>query len=335
LYRYTLATNAATAAEEEKEGEGNRSGNGGGDGKQQLVDPTTAALCRALGAIDRREGGAGDPGAVNPESAAALEAYAQWAERDGTFGERVEVQAAADVLGRAIHIHCLVPAGPQGTAKQHAAAAGGDGGGGVDAGEGDRGRERLVNIEVEVFEPTGVKRSAGLKGGVHIRHEPSEYRYVALVLNAPNIQNMLNQAPLGFTCSTKRFKQDNCIPQSTAVPEYMTSSQLGLRKMAQRALMADIKRDDMNSCQAERRMREIRDKTMAFAEFMQEGGLRMMPGGGSFGSAAVAIEAKHHKMTRRQLKIERKEIASQQINREDGATALENIQTGTIGLSTQ
>ena len=56
--------------------------------------------------------------------------------------------------------------------------------------------------------------------------------------------------------------------------------------------------------------------------------------GGSFGSAAVAIEAKHHKMTRRQLKIERKEIASQQINREDGATALEYIQTGTISMST-
>ncbi len=91
----------------------------------------------------------------------------------------------------------------------------------------------------------------------------------------------------------------------------------------------------MNSCHAERRISEIRDKTMAFAEFMQEGGLRVMPGGGSFGSAAVAIEAKHHKMTRRQLKIERKEIASQQINKEDGSTALENIQTGTIGLSTQ
>ena len=99
--------------------------------------------------------------------------------------------------------------------------------------------------------------------------------------------------------------------------------------------MADIKRDDMSSKQAERRMREIRDKTIAFAEFMQEGGLRVMPGGGSFGSAAVAIEAKHHKMTRRQLKIERKEIASQQINKEDDATALDNVQTGIIGLSNQ
>jgi len=143
------------------------------------------------------------------------------------------------------------------------------------------------------------------------------------------------QAPLGFTCSTKRFKQNNGIPQSTPVPEYMTSSQLGLRKMAQRALMSEIQRDDMSSKQAERRMLAIRDDFTKFAERYGESGLRVMPGGGSFGSAAVAIEAKHHKMTRRQLKIERKEIASQQINKEDGSTALENIQTGTIGLSTQ
>ena len=82
-------------------------------------------------------------------------------------------------------------------------------------------------------------------------------------------------------------------------------------------------------------MLAIRDDFTKFAERYGESGLRVMPGGGSFGSAAVAIEAKHHKMTRRQLKIERKEIASQQINREDGATALDNIQTGIIGLSTQ
>jgi hypothetical protein len=143
------------------------------------------------------------------------------------------------------------------------------------------------------------------------------------------------QAPLGFKCSTKRFKQDNGIPQSTAVPEYMTSSQLSLRKMAQYALMSEIQRDDMSSKQAERRMLAIRDDFTKFAERYGQSGLRVMPGGGSFGSAAVAIEAKHHKMTRRQLKIERKEIASQQINREDGATALDNIQTDTIGLSTQ
>jgi len=153
-------------------------------------------------------------------------------------------------------------------------------------------------------------------------------------VNAPNIQNMLNQAPLGFTCSTKRFKQDNGIPQTTPVPEYMTSSQLGLRKMAQQALMSEIQRDGMSSKQAERRMLVIRDDFTSFAERYGQSGLRMMPGGGSFGSAAVAIEAKHHKMTRRQLKIERKEIASQQINREDGATALEYIQTGTISMST-
>jgi hypothetical protein len=151
-------------------------------------------------------------------------------------------------------------------------------------------------------------------------------------VNAPNIHNMLNQAPLGFKCSTKRFKQDNGIPQTTAVPEYMTSSQLSLRKMAQHALMSEIQRDDMSSKQAERRMLAIRDDFTKFAERYGQSGLRVMPGVGSFGSAAVAIEAKHHKMTRRQLKIERKEIASQQIDREDGATALENIGTGTIGL---
>ena len=126
------------------------------------------------------------------------------------------------------------------------------------------------------------------------------------VVNAPNIQNLLNQAPLGFTCSTKRFKQGNGIPLSTAVPEYMTSSQLSLRKMAQQALMSEIHRDGMNSKEAERRMLVIRDDFTSFAERHGQSGLRVMPGGGSFGSAAVAIEATHHKMTRRQLKIERK-----------------------------
>jgi hypothetical protein len=42
------------------------------------VDTTTAALCRALCAVDRREGGAGDACAVDPESVAALEAYTKW-----------------------------------------------------------------------------------------------------------------------------------------------------------------------------------------------------------------------------------------------------------------
>jgi hypothetical protein len=92
----------------------------------------------------------------------------------------------------------------------------------------------------------------------------------------------------------------------------MTSSQLSLREMAQRALMADIKRDDMSSKQVERRMLTIRDDFTKFAERYGQSGLRVMPGGGSFGSAAVAIEAKHCKMTHRQLKIEHKEIASQQ-----------------------
>lgn len=139
-------------------------------------------------------------------------------------------------------------------------------------------------------------------------------------VNAPTIQNMLNQAPLGFTCSTKRFKQDNGIPQSTPVPEYMTSSQLALRRMAQKALLIDIENGNLTSAQAERRMREIRDMTTGFAQYMHEGGLRKLPSGGSFGRAAVAIEASHQKMTRRQLKIERKEIAAQQIEREDDAT---------------
>lgn len=136
-------------------------------------------------------------------------------------------------------------------------------------------------------------------------------------VNAPTIQNMLNQAPLGFTCSTKRFKQDNGIRQSTPVPEYMTSSQLALRRMAQQALMTDIKSGDLTSAQAERRMRAIRDDFTSFAQRYGQSGLRKMPGGGSFGRAAVAIEANHQKMTRRQLKIERKEIAAQQIERED------------------
>ena len=57
-----------------------------------------------------------------------------------------------------------------------------------------------------------------------------------------------------------------------------------------------------------------------FAENMHEGGLRKMPGGGSFGRAAVAIEASHQKKTRRQLKIECKEIGAQQIEREDDKT---------------
>jgi len=140
-------------------------------------------------------------------------------------------------------------------------------------------------------------------------------------VNAPNIQNLLNQAPLGFTCSTKRFKRGNGIPLSTAVPEYMTSSQLSLRKMAQQALMSEIHRDGMNSKQAERRMLAIRDDFTNFAERYGQSGLRVMPGGGSFGSAVVAIEATHQKMTRRQLKIERKVIASQQIDGVDDATA--------------
>ena len=78
----------------------------------------------------------------------------------------------------------------------------------------------------------------------------------------------------------------------------------------------------MNSKQAERRMVVIRDDFTKFAERYGQSGLRVMPGGGSFGSAAVAIEATHQKMTRRQLKIERKVIASQQMDGEDDATAL-------------
>jgi hypothetical protein len=136
-------------------------------------------------------------------------------------------------------------------------------------------------------------------------------------VNAPNIQNLLNQGAIGYTCSTKRFKQDNGIPQTTAVPEYMTSSQLGLRKMAQQALMSEIQRDGMNSKQAERRMLVIRDDFASFAERYGQSGLRMMPGGGSFGSAAVAIEAIRRKKTRRQLKIEHKEFAARQIEREE------------------
>jgi len=37
---------------------------------------------------------------------------------------------------------------------------------------------------------------------------------------------------IGYTCSTKRFKQDNGIPQTT--------------KMSQQALMSEIQRDGMN-----------------------------------------------------------------------------------------
>jgi hypothetical protein len=108
---------------------------------------------------------------------------------------------------------------------------------------------------------------------------------------------------IGYTCSTKRFKQDNGIPQTT--------------KMSQQALMSEIQRDGMNSKQAERRMPVIHDDFASFAERYGQSGLRMMPGDGSFGSAAVAIEAIRRKKTRRQLKIEHKEFAARQIEREE------------------
>jgi hypothetical protein len=56
--------------------------------------------------------------------------------------------------------------------------------------------------------------------------------------------------------------------------------------------------------------------------------LRKMPGGGSFGRAAVAIEAIHRKKTRRQLKIEHKEFAAQQIEREEQ----QDIENRSFGL---
>ena len=95
--------------------------------------------------------------------------------------------------------------------------------------------------------------------------------------------------------------------------------------MAQKALLIHIERGGLTSAQAERRMREIRDMTTGFAENVHEGGLRKMPGGGSFGRAAVAIETSHQKQTSRQLKIERKEIAAQQIEREDDKTIYFNF----------
>jgi hypothetical protein len=63
-------------------------------------------------------------------------------------------------------------------------------------------------------------------------------------------------------------------------------------------------------------MREIRDKSMEFANFMGFDGLRKRPARASFANTAVKIEARHEKKTQRQLKIVLKQRAADQDARE-------------------
>jgi hypothetical protein len=132
--------------------------------------------------------------------------------------------------------------------------------------------------------------------------------------NSPTIQNLLNQGAIGFTCSTKRFKQDNGIPQSAPVADYMIRDQINLRHMGQQKYSADV--GTLTPAEGAKRMREIRDKSIEFAEFMGFGGLRKRPARASFANTAVKIEARHEKKTQRQLKIVLKQRAADQDARE-------------------
>jgi hypothetical protein len=125
--------------------------------------------------------------------------------------------------------------------------------------------------------------------------------------NSPTIQNLLNQGAIGFTCSTKRFKQDNGIPQSAPVADYMIRDQINLRHMGQQKYAADV--GTLTPAEGAKRMREIRDKSMEFADFMG-------PARASFANTAVKIEARHEKKTQRQLKIVLKQRAADQDARE-------------------
>jgi len=122
----------------------------------------------------------------------------------------------------------------------------------------------------------------------------------------------LHQGAIGFTCSTKRFKQDSGIPQSAPVADYMIRDQINIRMMGQQKYAADLMSGTLTAVQGEKRMREIRDKSMEFAEFMGFDGLRKRPARASFANTAVKIEAAHEKQTQRQLKLALKQRAADQ-----------------------
>ena len=86
--------------------------------------------------------------------------------------------------------------------------------------------------------------------------------------------------------------------------------------------MIEIKRDGLDPQQTHRRMVVMREDVASFAERFGQAGFRMMPDGGPYGATAVAVDATHHKLTKRQLKIERKEVAAQQVDREEITDAI-------------
>jgi hypothetical protein len=106
------------------------------------------------------------------------------------------------------------------------------------------------------------------------------------VLKAPGAKRLkvkndklasLHQGAIGFTCSTERFKQDSGIPQSAPVDDYMLRDQKNIRMMGQQKYAADLMSGTLTPVQGEKRLREIRDKTMQFAQFMGFDGLRKWP----------------------------------------------------------
>ena len=67
--------------------------------------------------------------------------------------------------------------------------------------------------------------------------------------------------------------------------------------MGQQKYAADLMSGTLTPVQGEKRLREIRDKSMEFAQFMGFDGLRKWPARASFAKTAVKFEAAHEKQT--------------------------------------
>lgn len=139
-------------------------------------------------------------------------------------------------------------------------------------------------------------------------------------INVPKIQNFFNQAPIGFSCSTKQFKTDNAIPQSTSLAEVMDVDQLTLRRWGQEEFIDEVNNGKLSKAQIERKMLSLRDELAGIAKRFKKDGFRKLPDGQYFCPAAIGIQASAAAMTARQLRLKLKEEAKSDVRKLDDGT---------------
>ena len=129
---------------------------------------------------------------------------------------------------------------------------------------------------------------------------------------SPSIQNILNYAVMGNTCSTGEFKKQNDIPAHVPMQGVMTRDQLNLRKMLEDHLADEFaQREFENSKAAERFAREKATKMYNTHSEFNQTGLKVVEGMPHRAAMSLAIEAKDKKVSRLEVQKEHDRLAQQ------------------------